>query len=111
MWAAVGINQVVANVSENYDTLQARLLLNQCQPRTTLAQEAQEILPAFGIETARVQLCHRQVYRQAAVFGKTVHDFGRKAAVAITEIDALAEEVFEILGSKAPTMQHTVHTV
>ena len=111
MWAAVGIKQVIANVSEINDTLQARLLLNHCQPRTTLAQEAQEILPAFGIETAISKLCHRQVYRQAAVFGKTVHDFGRKAAAAITEINALADEVFEILGSKTPTLQHTVHTV
>ena len=111
MWAAVGIKQVIANVSEINDTLQARLLLNQCQPRTTLAQEAQEILPAFGIETAISKLCHRQVYRKAAVFGKTVHDFGRKAAAAIAEIDSLADEVFEILGGKAPTIQHMVHTV
>ena len=111
MWAAVGIKQVIANVSEINDTLQARLLLNQCQPRTTLAQEAQEILPAFGIETATSQLCHRQVYRQAAVFGKTAHDFGRKAAAAISEIESLADEVFEVLGGKTPTMQHTVHTV
>ena len=111
MWAAVGIKQVIANVSEINDTLQSRLLLNQCQPRTTLAQEAQKILPAFGIETATNKLCHRQVYRQAAVFGKTVHDFGHKAEAAITEINALADEVFEILGGKTPTMQHTVHTV
>lgn len=100
MWAAVGIKQVIANVSEINEALEARLVLNQCQPRTTLAKEAQEILPAFGIETARVKLCHRQVYRQTAVFGQTVHDLGRKATAAITEIEALADEVFEVLGQE-----------
>ena len=53
-------------------------LANQCQPNTTLTQETLEVLPEFGIELASSQLRHRQVYRQSAVFGQTVHDFGGK---------------------------------
>lgn len=98
MWAAVGIRQVIANVSDLNEGLKARLVLNQCQPNTTLTQETLEVLPEFGIELAKAQLRHRQVYRQSAVFGQTVHDFGGKAsAAAIEEMESLTNEVFEIL--------------
>ena len=97
MWAAVGIRQVIANVSDLNEGLKARLVLNQCQPNTTLTQETLEVLPEFGIELAKAQLRHRQVYRQSAVFGQTVHDFGGKASAAIEEMETLTNEVFEIL--------------
>ncbi len=97
MWAAVGIRQVIANVSDLNEGLKSRLVLNQCQPNTTLTQETLEVLPEFGIELAKAQLRHRQVYRQSAVFGQTVHDFGGKASAAIEEMEALTSEVFEIL--------------
>ena len=105
MWAAVGIRQVIANVSDLNEGLKARLVLNQCQPNTTLAQETLEVLPEFGIELAKAQLRHRQVYRQSAVFGQTVHDFGGKASSAIKEVENLITEVFAILGWQ------TVYTV
>lgn len=100
MWAAVGIRQVIQNVCDFNDTLQARLLLNQCQPNTTLVQESLEILPEFGIPLARTKIQHRQVYRQSAVFGQSVHDFGNKAQAAIAEIESLTDEVLEILAAK-----------
>lgn len=96
MWAAVGIRQVIANASNLNEGLQARIVLNQCQPKTTLTQESLEILPEFGIELAKTQIHHRQVYRQSAVFGQTVHNFGNKAAAAIEEIEKLTDEVFSI---------------
>lgn len=100
MWAAVGIKQVIFNVSDLNEALQARIVLNQCQPKTTLAKETLEILPEFGIELAKGQLRHRQVYRQSAVFGQTVQDFGSKAAAAVEEVNALTDEVFKLLGVK-----------
>ena len=100
MWAAVGIRQVIQNVCDFNDALQARLLLNQCQPNTTLVQESLEILPEFGIPLARTKIQHRQVYRQSAVFGQSVHDFGNKAQAAIAEIESLTDEVLEILAMK-----------
>ena len=97
MWAAVGIRQVIQNVGDLNDALQSRLILNQCQPKTTLMQESLEILPEFGIELAKTLLHHRQIYRQSAVFGQSVHNFGSKAQAAIAEIESLTEEVLEIL--------------
>lgn len=97
MWAAVGIRQVILNVGDINEGLKSRLVLNQCQPNTTLTQETLEVLPEFGIELAKTQLRHRQVYRQSAVFGQTVHDFGSKASAAIEEIETLVNEIFGIL--------------
>ena len=93
MWAAVGIRQVIVNVSIINESLQARLVMNQCQPNTTLAQESLEVLPEFGIELTKSYLGHRQVYRQSAVFGQTVHNFGSKASAAIEEIESVTDEV------------------
>jgi chromosome partitioning protein len=100
MWAAVGIRQVIENVSDINETLQARLIVNQCQPNTNLAKEALEVLPEFGIELCKTYMHQRQVYRQSAVFGQTVHDFGSKAAEAVTEIEELTDEVQEVLEPK-----------
>jgi chromosome partitioning protein len=99
MWAAVGIRQVINAVSTLNENLQARLVMNQCQPNTTLAQEALEVLPEFGIDLCKTHIRHRQVYRQSAVFGQTVHDFGSKAAAAIEEVEMLTNEVLAILRS------------
>jgi chromosome partitioning protein len=97
MWAAVGIRKVIEAVSEINQDLESRLVLNQCQPNTSLNKEALEILPEFGIELCKSTLGQRQVYRQSAVFGQTVHHFGNKAAQAIEEIEALTEEVLLII--------------
>lgn len=96
IWAAVGIKETILNVKEINETLDSRLVLNQCQPRTTLAKEIMEILPDFGIELANSVLRQRQVYRQSAVFGQIVHDLGNKEA--IKEVDNLTNEVLQILG-------------
>ena len=97
MWAAVGIRQVIQNVGDINDSLKSRLVLNQCQPKTTLTQESLEILPEFGIDLAKSQIHHRQVYRQSAVFGQTVHDMGTKANAAIEEINKLMDEAMKII--------------
>jgi chromosome partitioning protein len=100
MWATIGIKEVIHNVSELNEDLQARLVLNQCQPNTTLAKEALEVLPEFGIELCQTFLQSRQVYRQSAVFGQTVHEFGSKAKEAIEEIEALTDELEIVLKNK-----------
>jgi len=99
MWAAVGIRQIINAVSDLNETLKARLVMNQCQPNTTLAQEALEVLPEFGIKMCGTYIRHRQVYRQSAVFGQTVHDFGNKAAAAIEEVESLTDEVLSLLST------------
>jgi hypothetical protein len=97
MWAAVAIRQVIENIGDVNEALKAKLVINQCQPNTTLAKEALEVLPEFGIDLCGTYIHQRQVYRQSAVFGQTVHDFGSKAAPAIHEVEALTGEVLTLL--------------
>lgn len=99
MWAAVGIKQVIENASAINEALQAILILNQTQAKTTLTQESAEVLSEFGIPLAKTQISQRQIYRQSAAFGVTVHDLP-KASAATKEIEALADEVFTVLGIK-----------
>jgi chromosome partitioning protein len=100
MWAAVGIREVIGNVGDINEGLKSRLVINQCQPNTTLTREALEVLPEFGIELCKTYMHQRQVYRQSAVFGQTVHNFGNKASAAIEEIEALTDEVVALLHGK-----------
>jgi chromosome partitioning protein len=100
MWAAVGIREVIGNVGDINEGLKSRLVINQCQPNTTLTKDALEVLPEFGIELCNTYMHQRQVYRQSAVFGQTVHDFGSKATPAIEEIEALTDEVVALLNGK-----------
>jgi chromosome partitioning protein len=98
MWAAVGIRKVIENVSDINEGLQARLVVNQCQPNTTIAKDALEVLPEFGIPLCETYLRQRTVYRQSAVFGSFVHEFDSKAEAAIDEVEALTSEVIALLG-------------
>lgn len=97
LWASVGIGKVIADLGTLNEALQPRLVVNQCQPNTSLAKEALEVLPKYGIPLTRARLHHRTAYRQAAVYGGTVHDLGPRAAPAIAEIDALTDEVLTLL--------------
>lgn len=97
LWAAVGIKTVIQNAGDLNEDLQSKLVLNQCQPNTSLAKEALDILPEFGIGLCNTHLGQRQVYRQSAVFGQTVHDLGTRAEPAIEEVEALTTEVLALL--------------
>lgn len=100
LWASVGIRRVIENVRDINETLTARLVVNQCQPKTNLAKDTLEVLPEFGIPVCKNYLRQRTAYRQSAVFGQTVQDFGSKAKDAIQEIEALTREVLSILKNK-----------
>ncbi len=97
LWSSVAIRKIIENVSDINEDLKARLLVNQLQPRTRISQEILNILPEFNIEKLRTNIHQRTVYRQCAVFGKTVYDFGSKAKPAIEEIESLTDEILKLL--------------
>jgi len=98
LWAGRGIKALVDNVSSINETLLARLVANMVQTQTTLGKDSLDILNDFGIPLANSKLGLRSVYREAALYGSTVHVFGAKAGKAIAEVDALTDEVLQILG-------------
>ena len=102
LWASVGIVRVIESLRDINESLEPRLVINQCQPNTALAREAMEVLQTFGLPIARTRLHHRTAYRQAAVYGGTVHDLGKAAEQAIAEVDALTDEVLATLAVPVP---------
>ncbi|BAZ36862.1 cobyrinic acid a,c-diamide synthase (plasmid) [Calothrix sp. NIES-4101] len=99
IWATVGIKKVIESVMTINEDLKGRLVLNQSQPKTTLTKESEDILNEFGIPLCKTQIQQRQIYRQSAVYGQTVHSFGAKAKSAIAEMEKLTKEVLKLVGS------------
>jgi chromosome partitioning protein len=97
LWAALGIRHLIESMAAINHALQACLVINDLEPRTSLAREVLEILPEFGLRRTRAVLHHRTAYRQAAAFGGTVHSLGSRAAPAVAEVEALASEVLTLL--------------
>lgn len=97
LWAAVGIRHLIESMAGINQSLKSRLVINDLEPRTSLAREVLDILPEFGIALTQAVMHHRTAYRQSAAFGGTVHNLGSRAAPAIGEIDALATEILNLL--------------
>lgn len=97
LWASVGIREVIGQVSHINESLQSLLIVNQCQPHTKLAKEVLDILSDFGIPLCPVVLRQRTAYRQAAIFGQTVHDLDAQAKPAIHEIEELTDYLCRVL--------------
>ena len=97
MWASVGIRKLISDISALNESLQARIVFNQYQVNTTLAREVLEMIPQFEMSVCNSLVKLRQSYRQSAVYGKTVHDFGAKAEDAIGEIEGLTDELLALL--------------
>ncbi len=104
LWSSVGIKEIIEEISINNEELKARLLLNQVELNRNLTKDIITFLNGFGIEMLKSRLGHRVIYRESAIFGKTVFDFGIKAARAIEEVENLTKEILDILSvnSKFP---------
>lgn len=97
LWSATGIEKIIDTVRSINEGLVARIVATMCQPATTIARDALDLLDEFGIPLANTRLHLRTAYRQSAVFGVTVHDLGDKARPAIAEIESLTNEILGIL--------------
>ncbi len=100
MWASLGIKKAIEDATDMNENLKSRLVVNQCQPSTRLASDVLDLLQQFGIPMAVSQFHQRTVYRESAVFGKTVHDMGYKAKPAIDEVEMLTKEVIYLLQAR-----------
>ena len=96
LWAAQGIVQLIEQVEGLNGDLQARIIVNQAE-NTNLSGEVVSILEEFGIPVLSSQLRRRTAYREAALYGSTVHDLGSKAKPAAKEVSALTDEVLSVL--------------
>lgn len=95
LWSAVGIQQLISNVSEINDNLQARLLANMCQTNTSISKEALSLISEFDFPKFQTDIYQRTAYRQAAAFGGTV--FNLDNSKAKQEITSLINEITNLL--------------
>ncbi|MCS6787357.1 MAG: ParA family protein [Thiobacillaceae bacterium] len=98
LWASLRTRAAIEQARGRNPGLAARVVVNQLQLNTLLAQEVLALLPQFGIPLMAAQLKSRTAYRQAAAQGTTVRALGARAAIASLEIEALAREVRDLLG-------------
>jgi chromosome partitioning protein len=96
LWAAVGIRRLIESTQLNNTALKAKLVINDLEPNTTVAQKVRDIFPEFGIPFTASVIHHRTAYRQAAAYGSTVHTL-KRAQAAIAEIEALTTEILLLL--------------
>ena len=97
LWATLGIKKTIEDVSVINEGLQARLLLNQCQPNLTLTKDILEVLPQIKMDRFNSLLHLRTAYSKSASEGTTVHRVSGSSNKAIEEINNVAKEVLELL--------------
>ncbi len=97
LWASLRTRDAIAHARHKNPALAARIVVNQAQLNTLLAQEVLALLPEFGIPLLAAQLKSRTAYRQAAALGTTLSALGHRAAIASLEVEALVREVRALL--------------
>jgi len=95
LWAAIGIQKLIGNVSEINENLTARLVANMCQSNASISKEALTLINEFDFPKTNTDIYQRTAYRQAAAFGGTVLDLDNPKAKL--EINALVAEILAIL--------------
>ena len=98
LWAAVGIQKVIADVSEINENLKARLVANMCQSNASISREALTLINEFEFPKMATDIYQRTAYRQAAAFGGTVNDLENSKAKE--EINSLVSEILAILNGE-----------
>jgi chromosome partitioning protein len=97
LWASLRTREAIDRARQKNPGLAARIVVNQAQLNTLLAQEVLAMLPEFGIPLLAAQLKSRTAYRQAAALGTTLRALGHRAAIASLEVEALLREVRALL--------------
>lgn len=100
LWAATGTRSLIERAMEINPSLKARLVVNMLQSNTSMSKDVLDVLVDFGIPLTESKLHLRTAYRQAAVFGGTVHNLGRDAGKAIQEVEMLVQELLDLIKSK-----------
>lgn len=97
LWAARGAKIQIQRLQEVNPDLRVVIMANRIQ-RTSLSQAVMNELNNFGIPLMKSHLSNRIAYQEASLAGTAVSGLGRNAKAAAIEVDAMTDEVLEILG-------------
>ena len=93
LWASIHIENAVTEARASNPSLQALLVINQLEPRTTLSQLMRDALAEIEVRVADTAIRRRAVYRASALEGRSVYNMGKRGAEATAELNQLIEEV------------------
>ncbi|MHB8296142.1 MAG: ParA family partition ATPase [Acidimicrobiales bacterium] len=93
LWASVATAAAVSQAMRSNPGLRAGLVLNQVEPRNALSRAMREPLRELDIPIFEASIHRRAAYRSAAVEGLSVYGLGKRAQAAVTDIEAIIEEV------------------
>lgn len=96
LWASARIEAMVNRARRSNPRIQARLVLNQFEPRNAMSRGMDAALREFGVPALRHRLTRRASYRTSALEGCSVYDLGSRGQVAANEIDAVIKEVLSL---------------
>jgi len=93
LWATVHIEEAVNTAKNTNSNLNAYLVINQLEPRTTLSKLVRDALSEIGLPVANTALRRRAIYRSSALDGKSVYDMKSRGRDAADELEQLIQEV------------------
>lgn len=96
LWGSVRMTQYLERVRGDNRALQARMLINQVEPRNAMARSLERAMAELAIKPLKPTVRRRAVYRACALEGSSVYQFGKRGADAVREIEAVIEEVLNL---------------
>ena len=96
LWATVHTEKAVEDARQSNTNLQAVLVINQLETRTTLSRLVRDALSEIGLPVAKTAIRRRAIFRNSVLEGKNVFEVGRRGIDAASEIDELIREVIKI---------------
>jgi chromosome partitioning protein len=96
LWATIHIEEAVENARAKNPGLQALLVINQLEVRTTMSRVVREAVKEIGLPVAETALRRRAIYRSSALEGKSVFDMGKRGADAADELEQLMQEIIRL---------------
>lgn len=93
LWATVHIEEAVDTARDSNADLNAFLVINQLEPRTTMSKLVRDALTEIKLPVANTALRRRAIYRSSALEGKSVFDMGSRGRDAAYELEQLIQEL------------------
>ncbi len=96
LWAVIDVETALIEARKTNLKLQALLIINQVEVRTTISKLMPDALAELEISVASSVIRRRAIYRNSALEGKTIFQMGKRGAVAVEEFDKLIGEVINL---------------
>ena len=93
LWASVDMAAAIRMAQAQNEGLRAYMVLNQLDSRNALSRSMRQALEEFELPALANGLSRRAAFRSAALEGASVYGLGRRAAGAITDVEAIIKEI------------------